>query len=117
MPEVERTPTRPSSPQVRHSTCRIAIRIYVFLRTVSVLALDTILIVDDSKVLLALVRTILAPHAKRVVTVDSLEGARIAIEQLEDLSLLLCDVILPGGSGFDLVEEIAYAGRTSLRSS
>ena len=72
------------------------------------LGLDTVLIVDDSKVLLEFARTILSPHAERVVTADSLESARQLLEGSDDrLSLVLCDVVLPGGSGFELLEEIA----------
>lgn len=71
------------------------------------LGIGTALIVDDSRVLLSLAEAILAPHAKRVVTAESLDAARTALEQLDDVSLLLLDVILPDGSGFELLDEVA----------
>ena len=67
--------------------------------------LNTILVVDDSSVLRALARTILAPHAAVIDVAASLASARDAIAVLNDLSLVLCDVILPGGTGFELLDE------------
>lgn len=71
--------------------------------------LDSALVVDDSKLLREVLRTVLGPHCRRVEAAGSCEEARQALAGASfDLQLL--DVVLPDGSGFDLVEEQTLSG-------
>lgn len=70
--------------------------------------LNRVLVVDDSKVVRELSEVILRPHCGEVLAASNLSQARQLLEEGEP-SLLICDVILPDGNGFELVEELASA--------
>jgi CheY-like chemotaxis protein len=69
--------------------------------------LDKILVVDDSAVLRDVMTAVLSPYCSEIVTAVDCASARAAVAAHADLSLILCDVVLPDGSGLDLVSEFA----------
>ena len=70
---------------------------------------DKILVVDDSSVLRDVLSAVLGPHCGEIITAVDCATARAAVAEHADLSLILCDVHLPDGSGLDLVREFAPA--------
>lgn len=62
------------------------------------------LVVDDSKVYLGVVTTLLGPYCATVLTARSVEEAKRSVEANPDLDAVLCDVGLGADSGFDLLE-------------
>jgi len=74
-----------------------------------VIDLESVLVVDDSKLLREVLRTVLGPHCRRVETAASCEEARQVLTR-ESFDLMLLDIVLPDGSGFDLLEEQQESG-------
>lgn len=64
-----------------------------------------VLVVDDSKVFSAAMQTVLAPHADEVAVAHSVGQALDALAQQEP-SLLIADVVLPDGDGFEILEQL-----------
>jgi CheY-like chemotaxis protein len=62
-----------------------------------------LLVVDDSRTMLELLRTVLAPIHREVLTAADVAGACAALDARPDLDFVLCDVVLPDGSGFDVL--------------
>lgn len=73
----------------------------------SVFRLDKILVVDDSSVLREVMTAVLSPHCGEIITAEDCASARRQVAAHPDLSLILCDVMLPDGSGIDLLREFA----------
>jgi C4-dicarboxylate-specific signal transduction histidine kinase len=67
-----------------------------------------LLIVDDEKVILDILRTILSPEPLRLTLAASFAEARRVI-QTDPVNLLLTDKNLPDGSGLDLVRQLKAA--------
>ncbi len=67
-----------------------------------------LLIVDDEKVILDILRTILSPEPLRLTMAASFAEARRVI-QTDPVNLLLTDKNLPDGSGLDLVRQLKAA--------
>ncbi len=71
---------------------------------------DTVLIVDDSADILAVLRSVLAPDYRVLEAEDGEEGLKIAREQ--DPALILSDVMMPRMSGFEFCERIKSDPKT-----
>jgi diguanylate cyclase (GGDEF)-like protein len=72
---------------------------------------DTILVVDDSVMVLRLLQVILTEQNYRVVTADSgKEGLALALEYLPDLILL--DAVMPDLNGFEVCSRLKAAPST-----
>jgi CheY-like chemotaxis protein len=70
---------------------------------------DKILVIDDSAVLRDVATAVLSPHCGEIITAEDCASARRQVADHPNLSLILCDVILPDGSGLDLLREFAPA--------
>jgi len=75
-----------------------------------VIRFHKILVVDDSTVLREMLSAILSPHSREIVTAEDCAATRRRLLEHRDLALVLCDVILPDGTGFDLLGEILAFG-------
>jgi DNA-binding NtrC family response regulator len=64
-----------------------------------------VLVVDDEEVVRSAVQRILGSEGWRVAGAADAAGA-LAHEALPSCRLVLCDLMLPGANGFDLVREI-----------
>jgi CheY-like chemotaxis protein len=72
----------------------------------------SILVVDASATARETLRTLLAPHCRRVVTATSAREATEILERDDSLGLVLCDAVLPEQSGFDVLRFVReLAGR------
>lgn len=70
-------------------------------------ALSRVLIVDDSAVLREMLKLVFKLHCEEVLIAS---GVREAIETLDrnaEISLVISDVIMPDGSGFDLLRHVS----------
>jgi len=68
----------------------------------------TILVVDDDPIVLSLLKRLLAPLGFEVRETANAEAA-MALVNLEHPDLVLCDVRMPGRSGFDILQSIRIA--------
>ena len=68
----------------------------------------TILVVDDDPLVLSLLKRLLAPLGFEVHETASAEAA-LALVNLEHPDVVLCDVRMPGRSGFDILQSIRCA--------
>ena len=69
---------------------------------------ETIMVVEDRPELRLLIREVMQPLGYRVMEADSGKGALEQIEKCpEQIHLLLTDLIMPGMSGQELVEQLA----------
>jgi CheY-like chemotaxis protein len=75
----------------------------------SAIRFDKVLVIDDSALLRDVVTAGLSPHCGEVLTAEDCASARRQVAEHSDLSLILCDVMLPDGSGLDLLREFAPA--------
>jgi CheY-like chemotaxis protein len=64
------------------------------------------LVVDDSRVLRDMLSAVMSPHCGGVVTAADCAQARQRLREHRDFTLVLCDVILPDGDGFEILKEI-----------
>jgi CheY-like chemotaxis protein len=71
------------------------------------LAAKKILVVDDSRVMRELLTSLLAPHCPGILVAASCKQAIEAIDANRDLELIVCDVGLPDGDGFKVLEHVA----------
>jgi two-component system cell cycle response regulator len=65
----------------------------------------TVLVVDDSPVNLSLMRSLLEPSGYDVLTV-SLPSEALALARQRLPQLIICDVHMPGGSGYDFITAV-----------
>lgn len=67
---------------------------------------ETILVVDDEKQLLELVEESLQDQGYKVFTADNAMQALVVLEKNPDISLMISDVVMPGGiNGYELAEQ------------
>ena len=64
------------------------------------------LVIDDSTILRDMLSAVLSPHCGEIVTAADCAEARRRLREHRDFTLVLCDVILPDGDGFQLLKEI-----------
>src|SRR5688500_15764373 len=69
-----------------------------------------VLVVEDNKTVQMIVQETLAPNCK-VTVVDSIANATKAVRE-SDYDLIMLDVVLPDGSGFDFCKELRSENRT-----
>jgi len=84
------------------------------MRQESVVHLPKVLVVDDSSVLRDVMTAVLSPHCGQILTAEDCASARRQVADHPDLSLILCDVILPDGTGLDLLRELATRSSTKI---
>ncbi len=65
-----------------------------------------ILVVDDDQQVREMLARILATHEHECTTVESVDDARSVLDD-PACELVLCDMMMPGESGFDLLRELA----------
>ncbi|HEY4465337.1 MAG TPA: ATP-binding protein [Streptosporangiaceae bacterium] len=70
-----------------------------------------VLVVEDHPDLNKLVRDVLSPGCRTVAAFDGEEGLRTALKLRPDL--IICDVMMPGMSGIDLVRSVRSAADTA----
>ena len=70
---------------------------------------DRILVVDDSRLMLEVLGRVLGPHCSRMFFASSYREALQQFEQNVGIGTVICDVILPDGNGFQLLEQLASA--------
>jgi CheY-like chemotaxis protein len=75
-----------------------------------VLELNTVLVVDDSKVMRELLSVFLAPHSHRISTAACCEEALAELRADPAIDLVLCEVALPDGDGFEVLEQVVSSG-------
>jgi CheY-like chemotaxis protein len=68
---------------------------------------DRILVVDDSRFMLEVLGQVLGPHCSKVFSASSYRAALQELEQNPGIGTVICDVILPDGNGFQLLEQLA----------
>ena len=68
---------------------------------------DRILVVDNSRFMLEVLGRVLAPHCGKMLLASSYRDALRELEQNPDIGAVICDVNLPDGNGFQLLEQLA----------
>jgi DNA-binding NarL/FixJ family response regulator len=63
-------------------------------------------VIDDSAILRDMLSAVMSPHCGEIVTAADCAEARRRLREHRDFALVLCDVILPDGDGFQLLKEI-----------
>jgi CheY-like chemotaxis protein len=63
-----------------------------------------VLVVDDSTLVREMLATVLAPHCAEVITAESVADAKGKLTERGDVHILLSDIILPDGDGFELLQ-------------
>ena len=71
----------------------------------------TILIVDDTPMIISALTRILSPYYKIKAAKDGLTGLKLAAE--DDVDLVLLDISMPNMSGFDVIERLKSSSRTA----
>lgn len=71
-----------------------------------------VLIADDDPSVRTLIDTVLRRGPYDTLTVNDAEGALVAIEHNPPFDIIICDFMLPGISGMDLVERLRANERT-----
>jgi CheY-like chemotaxis protein len=63
-----------------------------------------VLVVDDSAMVRQMLATVLAPHCAEVITAESVAEAKELLSGRGDAHIVLSDIILPDGDGFEVLE-------------
>ena len=71
----------------------------------------TILIVDDTPMIISALTRILSPHYKVKAAKDGESGLKLAAEH--DIDLVLLDISMPNMSGFDVIERLKVSRKTA----
>jgi CheY-like chemotaxis protein len=66
-----------------------------------------ILVIDDSRCMLEVLGQILRPHCSTLLSAGTYRDALQQLEQDSRIDVVICDVVLRDGNGFDLLAEIA----------
>ncbi len=72
-----------------------------------------VLIADDDPAICALIGTVLKKGPYEMVTCNDAESALVAINRDGPFDIIVCDFMLPGISGIDLVERLRADPRTT----
>ena len=72
---------------------------------------DRILVVDDSRLMLEVLGRVLGPHCSKMFFAGSYRDALQELEQNPGIGTVICDVILPDGNGFQLLEQLASGSK------
>lgn len=72
-----------------------------------------VLIADDDPAICALIDTVLSTGPYEMVTCNDAESALVVLERNGPFDVIICDYMLPGISGIDLVERLR--GKESTR--
>ena len=70
------------------------------------LRLKSVLLVDDSRVFREMMRMVFAVHADRILTASGCLDAIERIESNPELELVVTDVVLPDGDGFEVLQHV-----------
>jgi CheY-like chemotaxis protein len=71
-----------------------------------------VLVADDDPAICTLIDTVLRKGPYEMVTCHDAESALVAIERNGPFDIIVCDFMLPGISGIDLVERLRADSRT-----
>lgn len=63
-----------------------------------------VLVVDDSAVVRGMLTTLLDPHCAEVITAENVAEAKERLTELGDVHIVLSDIIMPDGDGFEVLE-------------
>lgn len=72
--------------------------------------LGKVLIVEGSSVVRQLLEVLLSPHCAAVLSTDASGEAKRLIAEQDGLSLVLCNVLMPDGTGFDVLSHVQSLG-------
>ncbi len=72
-----------------------------------------VLIADDDVAICALIETVLRKGPYEIVTRNDAESALVALDREGRFDIIICDFMLPGISGIDLIERLRADQRTS----
>lgn len=71
-----------------------------------------VLIADDDDAICTLIETVLKKGPYEMVIRNDAESALVAIDRDGPFDIIICDFMLPGISGIDLIERLRADGRT-----
>lgn len=71
-----------------------------------------VLIADDDPAIRTLIDTVLKKGPYEITMCDDAESALVAVNRDERFDLIICDFMLPGISGIDLIERLRSDART-----
>ncbi len=70
-----------------------------------------VLVVDDSAMVREMLATVLAPHCAEVVTAEDVAEAKTQLTERGDVHIVLSDIVLPDGDGFEVLEHALSLGQ------
>ncbi|MHB8139895.1 MAG: response regulator [Vulcanimicrobiaceae bacterium] len=71
-----------------------------------------VLIADDDPAICTLIDTVLRKGPYEMITCNDAESALVAIDRDAPFDIIICDFMLPGISGLDLIERLRAAEKT-----
>lgn len=71
-----------------------------------------VLIADDDPAICTLIETVLKKGPYQITTCTDAESALVAVNRDEPFDIIICDFMLPGISGIDLIERLRSDSRT-----
>ncbi|GAC1388811.1 MAG: hypothetical protein NVSMB31_03570 [Vulcanimicrobiaceae bacterium] len=71
-----------------------------------------VLIADDDPAICTLIDTVLKKGPYDIVTCNDAESALVAVNREQTFDIIICDFMLPGISGIDLIERLRSDSRT-----
>jgi len=74
-----------------------------------------VLIADDDPAICTLINTVLKKGPYYIVTCNDAESALVAIGREEPFDIIICDFMLPGISGIDLVQRLRSDPKTKRK--
>jgi CheY-like chemotaxis protein len=77
---------------------------------------NRLLLVDDSRFIREVLGRLLFPHFSKIIFASSYRDALKELEQNPGIDTVICDVVLPDGNGFQLLEELASEPKTMPKS-
>ena len=71
-----------------------------------------VLVADDDPAICTLIDTVLKKGPYQIVTCNDAESALVAVQRDSEFDIIICDFMLPGISGIDLIERLRSDRRT-----